>query len=613
MLLALLLVAAQALPSPARLEGSMLEAVTSLCGTRKVTVARDLSRACRAYVAAAGAGRASVSGPAVAFFASLESAEPAPVAAVATVHPPSQADRAVGELFPRSCRFNRIGVAAAVLPSGGAVVCALTALHATDLASIPGRVRPGQTVSVAGTLAAGLSRPRLFVTRPSGGVDEIHLRSKGGRFSARVGLKARGEHSIEVLAEGPGGPQVVAMRRVFAGVMPPTRPPPDPPSGEGLEGVEAAIAHLRASRGLTALKRDPELDAAAEAHSKEMARLRTFAHVLSTDGGPADRLRARGYAYSSVAENIGLSSDVGRAHEAIAGSPAHLANLLDPRHRRLGLGAARGPTAEGGEGVYLTELFAVPVVGSKDPAGDVARVIAEKRRALGLAPLERDAALDSLADHEVRATALSDRMTLDRELTARALAQAPQLSSAAAELRVGSAPDEVDRLKKPRRAALDEARRGCLVRQLQTVRPGPALDRAALRAVSRFPSSSGALALGGESLDGVFRGNVRDGVVGAADAGETVPASLHGLVEALVIGGAEEVAMRLDRHFFVALEVDGRRHFSRKRLREQRHSIGPPCEARAYNRTRQGSPPRAGGSAQFAQGGPVAQGKRIET
>jgi uncharacterized protein YkwD len=442
-LFALVLVATEALPPRARLEGSMLEAVTSLCGTRKVTVDRDLSRACGAYVAAAGAGRATVSGPAVAFFASLESAEPAPVAAVATVRPPAQADRAVGELFPRSCRFNRIGVAAAVLPSGGAVVCALTALHATDLASIPGRVRPGQAVRVAGTLAGGLSRPRLFVTRPSGAVDEIHLASKGMRFSAQVALKARGEHSIEVLAEGPGGPQVLAMRRVFAGVTPPSRPPPDPPSGEGLEGVEAAIAHLRASRGLSALKRDPELDAAAEAHSREMARLRTFAHVLSTDGGPADRLRARGYAYSSVAENIGLSSDVGRAHEAIAGSPAHLANLLDPRHRRLGLGVARGPTADGGEGVYLTELFAVPVVGSKDPAGDVVRVIAEKRRALGLPPLERDATLDSLADHEVRATALSDRRTLDRELTVRALAQAPQLSSAAAELRVGSAADEV--------------------------------------------------------------------------------------------------------------------------------------------------------------------------
>ncbi|HEY6908767.1 MAG TPA: CAP domain-containing protein, partial [Myxococcales bacterium] len=138
-----------------------------------------------------------------------------------------------------------------------------------------------------------------------------------------------------------------------------------------------------------------------------------------------------------------LSSDVGRAHEAIAGSPAHLANLLDPRHRRLGLGAARGATADGPEGVYLTELFAVPVVGSKDPAGDVVRVIAGKRRALGLPALTRDPALDALADHAVRATALADQMKLDKELTARALAQAPQLSSAAAELRVGSAPGEV--------------------------------------------------------------------------------------------------------------------------------------------------------------------------
>ncbi|HET9752715.1 MAG TPA: hypothetical protein VFP52_07130, partial [Myxococcales bacterium] len=43
----------------------------------------------------------------------------------------------------------------------------------------------------------------------------------------------------------------------------------------------------------------------------------------------------------------------------------------------------------------------------------------------------------------VRATALSDQMKLDQGLTARALAQAPHLSSAAAELRVGSAPEEV--------------------------------------------------------------------------------------------------------------------------------------------------------------------------
>src|SRR5947209_17948680 len=105
-----------------------------------------------------------------------------------------------------------------------------------------------------------------------------------------------------------------------------------------------------------------------------MARTRTFAHVLPSDGSLGDRLRARGYAYRSIGENIGLSSDVGTAHDAIAGSPAHLANLLDPRHRRLGLGAASGLTADGAEGVYLTEVFALPIVGIPDPRSEERRV-----------------------------------------------------------------------------------------------------------------------------------------------------------------------------------------------------------------------------------------------
>jgi uncharacterized protein YkwD len=191
------------------------------------------------------------------------------------------------------------------------------------------------------------------------------------------------------------------------------------------------------------LERDRELDAAAEAHSKEMARLRTFAHVLPTDGTPGDRLRARGYPFRSVGENIGLSSDVGTAHEAIVGSPAHLANLLDPRHRRLGLGAAAGLTADGTEGVYLTEVLAAPVVGSADPAGEVARHLASERKKHGLPPLQRDPALDAVAASEVRSAADTDEMKLDRTLPARALDQVPELSGAVAEIYVASGPEDV--------------------------------------------------------------------------------------------------------------------------------------------------------------------------
>jgi uncharacterized protein YkwD len=439
LLLALLL----GLPSQIDLEKSLYEAIAAACPGRKVAVDRDLTRACRAYTAAASSGKAPLSGPAISFYASLESSEPAPVAGIARVSPPSRADRAVGELFSRACRFNRVGVAAAMLPGNEAVICTLTADHETDLAPIPGRVEEFDVVQVKGTLAPGLTNPRMFVTRPTGEVEEIGLTASGGEFVTKVMLRETGEHSLEILADGPGGPQVVALRRVFAGVKPPDSPPREVKIGKGLDGVEAAIARLRLERGLPPLERDPVLDEVAEAHSREMAREHVFAHVLPADGTPGDRLRARGYAFRTAGENIGLAEDAGSAHEAIAGSPAHLANLLDPRHRRLGLGEARGTTPEGTPGVYLTEVLAAPIVASKDPATDVAGVVEAERKRRGLRPLQRDRTLDLVARQQVDAAAQADALKLSGDSAGMALQKVPELSSAVAELYVGGGADIV--------------------------------------------------------------------------------------------------------------------------------------------------------------------------
>jgi uncharacterized protein YkwD len=443
MLLALLIALTDALPIQARLEAALLDSVAGSCGGRKVSLDPDLTRACQDFAAAAAGRKAPLSGSAVSFYASLASAEPAPVAGVARVSPASHADRAVSALFPRSCRFNRAGVAAALLSSREAVVCALTADHGTDLAHIPGRVEEFDAVQISGQLAVGLTRPRLFVTRPSGEVEEIGMVAAGGDFSTRIALRETGEHSLEVLADGPGGPQVVAIRRVFAGVKPPSSPPPEPQAGKGLAGVEAAIAQLRASRGLSALQRDPELDAAAEGHSREMARTKTFAHVLASDGSMTDRLHARNYDYRSAGENIGLADDAATAHEAIVGSPAHLANLLDPRHRRLGLGEARGRTADGAEAVYLTEVLAAPTVLSRDPVRDAAALLDAERKKRGLEALQRDPTLDQVAQHEVGEAARSGAMKLPGEAADRALDKVPELQGIVAELYVGGGPDVV--------------------------------------------------------------------------------------------------------------------------------------------------------------------------
>lgn len=433
--------AAAAIPGQTALEAALREAAHASCPSLTFAVDPDLTRAAREFVAAAQAGRSPISGAALGFYAALESYEPSPVSGIAKVAPPSNADRAVGDLFGGQCRFNRAGVAAATLAGNEAIVALVTAAHATDLAPIPGTARPGDAVEVDAQLGPGLSAPRLFVLAPGAKAEEHPASVDGRRLRATVRLQIRGEYSLEVLATGPGGPEVAAIRRIFVGVAPPQSPPAEKPRQErGLSGVEHTIAQLRGAHGLPPLQRDSALDRVAEGHSREMARARTFAHVLPADGSMTDRLRKAGYAYRSAGENIGLSIDPLAAHEAIASSPAHLANLLDPNHRRLGLGIATGTSPDGAEGTYLTEVLAAPLEESRDPEGEVARLLQQKRHALGLKPLARDARLDAIATREVRALVSRGELSRDdgQAVVEEALRAAPGLRSAVAEAFIGS-------------------------------------------------------------------------------------------------------------------------------------------------------------------------------
>jgi uncharacterized protein YkwD len=210
--------------------------------------------------------------------------------------------------------------------------------------------------------------------------------------------------------------------------------------------VEAAIARLRTQHGLPSLGRDAELDAVAELHSREMARTGTFAHVLVSDGSVGNRLDRAGYARKAAGENIGLSETPLAAHEGIESSPAHLANLLDPRFSRLGLGIARGPSPDGGEGIYLTEVLASPVRGSKDPEAEVLRALQRRREELRLAPLERDGALEEAARKGIQSAAFrgSALSRTEQGNTVRGLlGKDHRYERAAAETYVVSAPDEI--------------------------------------------------------------------------------------------------------------------------------------------------------------------------
>lgn len=124
----------------------------------------------------------------------------------------------------------------------------------------------------------------------------------------------------------------------------------DDSSGE--DAMLARINELRAAQGVAPLARDGRLDAAARAHSHDMADHQQLMHVSESSGTPVDRVHAAGLPIDEIAENVSMHSDTAQAEATLEASPPHLANMLNPRFTHVGLAAILH-----GDGTYVTQVF----------------------------------------------------------------------------------------------------------------------------------------------------------------------------------------------------------------------------------------------------------------
>ncbi|HSN15425.1 MAG TPA: CAP domain-containing protein, partial [Anaeromyxobacteraceae bacterium] len=297
----------------------------------------------------------------------------------------------------------------------------------------------------------GLSRPRVFLTLPSGTVSQAETR--GARtFEARLGFPERGAYTVEVVGDGDGGPEIAALLTVSAGgasleAREEPAPAADPVDDAAAEAAVVAAANAtRRRQGLAALVAAPELAAVARRHSAAMAAQGRVAHVLPGSGDVAERLRGAGIPYRRVYENVARAATALGAHETLEGSPAHRGNLLRPDATRVGVGIARVERPSGDHAVYLTEVFvAPPDDGAESPLTPGARVreaLWRERARLGLPALTSDPALDDLARDAARVT--HERDAADPEgLRDRALAL--RRGIAAVDVFVASGPEEAIR------------------------------------------------------------------------------------------------------------------------------------------------------------------------
>jgi uncharacterized protein YkwD len=133
---------------------------------------------------------------------------------------------------------------------------------------------------------------------------------------------------------------------------------PVPPGACVMQKNQAYIDQLidlintaRQRNDLTALSLEVRLNAAAQAHSEDMACKNFSDHVGSDGSGWAERVRAAGYSYTYVSENIytgdpEFGGDAQGAFNWWMNSPVHRDNILSPKVTQIGIGFASSPNAQ---------------------------------------------------------------------------------------------------------------------------------------------------------------------------------------------------------------------------------------------------------------------------
>jgi uncharacterized protein YkwD len=237
-----------------------------------------------------------------------------------------------------------------------------------ELRALPRRLSSRGTVTLVGRLLGRFVQPAVLVAVPQGGVRNLAMSARKGRFELTVACDSGdGVYQLEIEGDDGHGPGVLANFPLYCGVEPPTWVAVT--SNEVTRRQDAAEAERellvlvnrdRVAAGLPELTRDSRLQEIARGHSREMARTGDVVHVSDKSGGAADRVRAAHIspAPRTLAENVGRAFSTVEVENGFMGSPSHRANILNPDMTHVGIGVVVGQAEGGVVPLFFTQLFA---------------------------------------------------------------------------------------------------------------------------------------------------------------------------------------------------------------------------------------------------------------
>ena len=220
--------------------------------------------------------------------------------------------------------------------------------------------RVGRPLRLCSRMLSG-KRPRVVVTTPTGVILQRAPVLPGTHFCVRFPSTRKGIYQVEVMVDGPLGPEVAVLFPLYVGLPQPSMAVQKiyPPANKRRKRVETRLLRLvnasRSKAGLTLLLPYLRLARVARTHSADMRRSGFFGHVSPTRGDLATRLTSAGLDYAQASENLAISTGPVRAHDNLMRSPSHRRNIMDPKMTHVGIGVANDPQ----QGIlHITECFA---------------------------------------------------------------------------------------------------------------------------------------------------------------------------------------------------------------------------------------------------------------
>lgn len=316
---------------------------------------------------------------------------------------------ALGELR-QNVRFG-VGV---VGLSGGRTRMMVALLElAVALEPMPTAVQRDGSIALHGRLLGPRQHPHVEVVDSRGSWITVPVGiSVDGSFNAEVRCADQGIEQVEVLADGPHGPEVVANFPLHCGVRPPDT------ITVVVEEVDADVSadqiaranfiylnEERERRGLAPVAWDPDAAGVARGHSEDMRDHGFVGHHSPRTGDVTARFERAGMTGTVIRENVARGYGPKGIHDSLMRSPGHRVNILAPDVTHVGVGAVLGPKESDVPGaprpVFATQNYYKKPGAGAPPEDQLATTLQSRvdglRREAGLPAVGWDPGLSAIA------------------------------------------------------------------------------------------------------------------------------------------------------------------------------------------------------------------------